>query len=293
MCVGDNSAILGLTIDFCQPDNWYHLRVDKVFEDVSWPNRGQLVHITDQNHPHVVWNSLQERIHEVNVDHRQLIDNQNIPMELVVLVKVVSSAWFGAKESVNGPRLHACGLTHPVCGFSSRSRQQNSHTHLAQRRHDAVRNGSFTRTRATSDNHNVGAGCFSDGITLNVVVFHVGVHLQLLNIDDAFLNRVRHFPFCLVIQGLGHVFLCVVEFRKENVRVFLDKVSFFDEICDGVAHQLAADAQKTDGFADKGVHSNISVSIITVRIQCVDGCAAQTKRMVLRESQSFGNLVSS
>jgi hypothetical protein len=59
---------------------------------LAGPNRGKLVDVADDQKGSPVWHSLHERLHQHDIDHGGLVDNQQVAVERVVVAALEAAA---------------------------------------------------------------------------------------------------------------------------------------------------------------------------------------------------------
>ena len=84
--VEDDIRLGRLTENPCQPDSFKTSGIDHIAEHIACADTWQLVGVAYQYHTRARDHSLQERVHQENVDHRHLIDDQDICLQRVFLV---------------------------------------------------------------------------------------------------------------------------------------------------------------------------------------------------------------
>ena len=89
MCAHDDPACLRLAEDPHKPHDRETAGVDDVPENIPRPHAGQLVDIPDHDQRHAVRHSLQEIVHEHDIDHGAFVQNQDIPVERGFFVPLV------------------------------------------------------------------------------------------------------------------------------------------------------------------------------------------------------------
>ena len=81
MRVCDDCALLGLPENRVEPDSPDDLRVDQVAEDLPGPDGGKLVDVADKDELRLRLHGGEERRTELDVDHRNFVDNKHITLK--------------------------------------------------------------------------------------------------------------------------------------------------------------------------------------------------------------------
>ena len=84
--VDDDEAVLLLPEDLVQPDDVDRPRLDDVVEQVARADRRELVLVADEDEAHPRRDGLEEVVHQRQVDHRELVDDEGLALERVGLV---------------------------------------------------------------------------------------------------------------------------------------------------------------------------------------------------------------
>jgi hypothetical protein len=81
MGIDDDPALSGLAEDLGQAHDWHGTRCDDVGERLSWLDRRQLINVTDEQQLGLVRQGVQQSPHQRHVDHRRLVDDEQITLE--------------------------------------------------------------------------------------------------------------------------------------------------------------------------------------------------------------------
>ena len=86
MRVGDDAALGGLAEDLCQTHDRHGTRGDDVSQNLPRPDRGELIYIADEQQRRPGRQGAEHSAHQRHVDHRGLVDDQQVAIERSVLV---------------------------------------------------------------------------------------------------------------------------------------------------------------------------------------------------------------
>jgi hypothetical protein len=115
--VHDDSACGGLPEHLGQAHHRDGSAGDHVSQDLAGADRRQLIDIADDEQGRLVRDRFDQRIHQQHVDHRGLVDNQQIAVEWVGVVAPEAAALgIDFEEAVDGLGLQAGGLVHALGG---------------------------------------------------------------------------------------------------------------------------------------------------------------------------------
>ena len=88
------------------------------------PNRGKLVDVADDQKGGPIRRRLHQRLHQHDIDHGGLVDNQQVTIERVVVAALEAAALgIDLKQPVNGLGLEASRLGHAFGGAAGRGAQ--------------------------------------------------------------------------------------------------------------------------------------------------------------------------
>ena len=126
MGIDDDQALLCLTKDLVQRHHRHDTGQDNVFENVSSPDRGKLIHVPHQYEGGPGRNGLHEVVHQDCIDHRGLVHDKEVTVERSFLVFLKSSLLNTVlQQPVNRFGLMTGGLTHPFGGPPGRGGQHD------------------------------------------------------------------------------------------------------------------------------------------------------------------------
>ena len=108
MGIHDNPAGLCLTENAGQLDDRKAFAVNQIPKYISCSDRGQLIYVSDQNQRHAVRHSLQQIVHQHDINHGAFINNQHIALQRVLLISLITFRRLDLKQAVDGLRLHPC-----------------------------------------------------------------------------------------------------------------------------------------------------------------------------------------
>ena len=101
-------------------------RSNDVGQHLPWPDRGQLVHVADEQQGRVLGDGPGERVHERHIDHRGLVHHEQIAVERVVLgSREAAMLGVDLQEAMDGLGLDPRLLGHALGGPARRGREQH------------------------------------------------------------------------------------------------------------------------------------------------------------------------
>jgi hypothetical protein len=100
--VHHDPGLLRLPEDLRQPDHRERLRADQVAEDLARPDRGELVHVADQQQVGAGSDGPGELVREDHVDHRRLVDHDQVRVQRVAGVELRVAARLQLQQPVDG-----------------------------------------------------------------------------------------------------------------------------------------------------------------------------------------------
>src|SRR5208337_5532315 len=113
MGAGDDPAVGGLAEDLGQPHDGYSAGRDDVGQNLTWPDRGELIDIADNQQRGMVGYGFQQGLHQQDVDHGRLVDDQQVAIERVLAAAFEAPGLrVDFKQPVNGLGLEAGGFRH-------------------------------------------------------------------------------------------------------------------------------------------------------------------------------------
>ena len=81
--VGDDPALRRLPEHLGQSHDRHRAGSDDVGQHLAGPTDGQLIDVADDQQRGMVGHGLQQRLHQQNIDHGRLVDDQQIAFERV------------------------------------------------------------------------------------------------------------------------------------------------------------------------------------------------------------------
>ncbi len=136
-------------------------------QDVSRPDRGELVDVAHQDEGRPRRDGLQQVVHQEGVDHRGLVDDQEVAVErrrLVFLESALLEAVF--EEAVDRLGLVAGGLGHPLGGPAGRGGEQDLRPDPREDPDHRVDDRRLPGPGAAGDHHHLVAGDRADRLDL-------------------------------------------------------------------------------------------------------------------------------
>ena len=125
MGVDDDPARGGLPEHLGQAHHGHSARADDVGQHLPRSDGGQLVDIADDQQRRVVWDRFHERLHQHDVDHRGLVDDEQIAIEGIVGVAFEPAAlWIDLQEPMDRLGLDARRFGHALGRAASRGAEQ-------------------------------------------------------------------------------------------------------------------------------------------------------------------------
>ena len=118
----------GLPEHLGQAHDGHRARADDVGQDLPGSDGRQLVDVADDEQRRIVRHRLHQRLHQHDVDHRGLVDHEQIAIEGIVGVALEPAVpWVDLEETVDGLGLNARRFGHAF-GRAARGRaKQQSH----------------------------------------------------------------------------------------------------------------------------------------------------------------------
>ena len=189
MGIGDDTATHCLAEYAGETHDGNPLGVDDVTEHVSGSDAGQLIDVTDKYQAHVDRDGLQQGVHQDDVYHGALIDNECTAIQWILVIAAIALGRIVFKEAVDGLRLLASGLTHSLGGSSRGGGEEDSQSHGLQGGDDAYGRSGLTRARSPCQYHDLGLYGLLDGCHLHVIVMDARSPDNLLDVH-VFLKEV-------------------------------------------------------------------------------------------------------
>src|SRR3979490_1939854 len=126
MRVGDDSALRSLAENFGQAYDRHRTGGDNIGEDLARPDRGQLIDIADEHKCGVIRQGTEYRPHQRHIDHRGLVDNEEVAVERRLLIASESTGlWIGFEEPMDRLRLKPGALGEAFGGTTRRCAQSD------------------------------------------------------------------------------------------------------------------------------------------------------------------------
>ena len=153
---GDDPALGGLAEDLGQPHDRHRAGGDDVGQDLTRADRGQLVDVADDQQRGIVGHRLQQRLHQHDVDHRGLVDDQQVAVERVVAAALEAAALgVDLEQPVDGLGLEPGRFGHALGGAAGRGAQQQAHALGGEDAQDRVDDGGLAHARPAGDDQHL------------------------------------------------------------------------------------------------------------------------------------------
>ena len=147
---GDDPAVSRLAKDFFQPDHRHHPAGDHMVQSHPRPDRGKLVHVSNQNQRPVGGMGRQQLAHERNIQHGTLVDHQQVALQGIAPVPGESTAGRNdLQQTVDGLGLQSGGLGKPLGGPAGGCAQQAFHLLGSENHQDRVHQGGLAHSGST------------------------------------------------------------------------------------------------------------------------------------------------
>ena len=208
--IGDDTATHCLAEDAGETHDGNPLGVDDVTEHVSGSDAGQLVDVAYKYQAHVDGNGLQQGVHQNDIYHGALINNERTAIQGVFVIPAISLGRVVFKKPVDGLRLLASGLTHSLGGSSRGGSEEDAQSHGLQGGDDSDGCGGFASPRSSSQNHDLGLYGLLDGGHLHVIVMDAR-SLDYLSDVHVFFKEVFRGSINQPFEFVGHTTLRIVE----------------------------------------------------------------------------------
>jgi hypothetical protein len=115
------------------------LACDDVGERLSRPDGRELVDIADEDDGGIIRHGLQKGVHQENIDHRGLIDHEQLAIERILLVALEAAVpRIDLKQPVDGLGLQARRVGHAFRRASGRSTKEEVYALSGQDPQDHV-----------------------------------------------------------------------------------------------------------------------------------------------------------
>ena len=117
---GDDTALRGLAKHLGETNHRHGAGRNDIGQHLSGSDGGKLVDVADDQHGRIVGNRLQERLHQHDVHHGGLIDNQQVAMERIVTAALETAGLrIDLKQPMNGFGFKTGRLGHALGGAAS------------------------------------------------------------------------------------------------------------------------------------------------------------------------------
>ncbi len=157
MRAGDDPALRGLPEHLGQPHDGHRAGGDDVGQHLPRSDRGQLVDVADDQQRGIVRHRLQQRLHQHDIDHRGLVDDQQVAVERVVAVALEAAALgVDLEQPVDGLGLEAGRLGHALGGAAGGRAEQELHALGREDPQDRVDDGGLADAGAAGDDEHFG-----------------------------------------------------------------------------------------------------------------------------------------
>ena len=154
---GDDPALRGLPEHLGQPHHRHRAGGDDVGQHLARPDRGQLVDVADDQQRGLVRHRLHQRLHQHDIDHRGLVDDQQVAVERVVGVALEAAALgVDLEQPVDGLGLEPGRLGHALGGAAGRGAQQQLHALCREDAQDRLDDRGLADARPAGDDQHLG-----------------------------------------------------------------------------------------------------------------------------------------
>ena len=171
---GDRTT-LGLPVQLGQFGHWDRAAVDQVAEHPTGSDGRQLRRVADDHQVRRIGQRRDQRRRQFDVQHRCLVDDDQVRLDLVVRVVVedrtrrAGGRWPGAEQPVHGGRVVPGELLQPLGRATGRSGQRDVGVHLAAQRHDGGDGPALAGTGTAGEQADAMRGGQGDRTGLHVV----------------------------------------------------------------------------------------------------------------------------
>ena len=160
MRVDDDPALRRLPEHLGQPDHRHRRTGDDVGQHLAWPDRRQLIDVADQDQGCPGWHRLEQAVQQRHVDHRDLVHDQQLAIQLVLLIALEAAARrVGLEQTMQGLGLEAGGLAHPLGGPAGGCGKGDALRSGPQDLEDGVDQRGLADAGAAGDHQDLGAQC--------------------------------------------------------------------------------------------------------------------------------------
>ena len=157
MGAGDNSTMSGLPKHLGQSHDGYCARGNDVRQDLTRSDRRKLVDVSHDQQRGVCWHGLQQRLHQHDVNHGRLVNDQEAAVERVLLIALEPSASrVNLQQTMNGLGLEPCCLRHSLGGAPGRRTEQHAHALRCENAQDGIHDGRLAHPWPPGDDQHLG-----------------------------------------------------------------------------------------------------------------------------------------
>ena len=177
VCVHNDPARLCLSEYFGETNYGKNTRIDHIPQHIPGTHAGELVNVAHHHKAHGGRNRLKQRVHQKHVYHGALVHNQDIPLQGILLILLISFRRLTFQQPVNRPGFQACRFRHPLCRAARGRCQKNFQPVRFICGDNPMGGGRLTGSRSSRHHHDL-CGCgLADRICLYFVVDHPGFFL--------------------------------------------------------------------------------------------------------------------
>ena len=157
MGADDDPARGGLPENLGEAHDGHRARGDDVGQHLSRSDRWQLVDVADDQERGIVRHRLHQRLHQHDIDHGGLVDDQQVAVELVVAVAFEAAALrVDLKEPVDGLGLEAGRLGHALGGAAGGGAEKQLRALCRENPQDRLDDRGLADTRPAGDDEHFG-----------------------------------------------------------------------------------------------------------------------------------------
>ena len=147
-----------------QPDHRHRPRPDEVRQHLPRPHRRELIDVADEEDRRPVGHRAHQRLHQGDVDHRHLVDNQQIAVErLPGTAPEAAGRRIDLEQPVDGPRVEARRLPEATGRPARRGTEREGDSLDRQYAEDGVHEGRLPHAGAAGDDQHLGGERETDG----------------------------------------------------------------------------------------------------------------------------------
>ncbi len=131
---------------------------DQVGQDVAGAHRGQLVGVAHQQQTRTVGGGIQQRRQQLDIQHRRLVDDQQLDLQRVVAIaSETSSLGTHLQKPMNGGCRRARGLLHSLRRAASWRSLDHQRAFGGETAHQRAQQGGLTGARSSGEDCHLGA----------------------------------------------------------------------------------------------------------------------------------------